>query len=89
MNPQTRNQEKFFADLIEHGFNYVELLEYTNSVGSLSFNPGTAQDAVFINFYEYTGKQQFVEKMNTFFSDKPNCIIDNSDDSTIIIAYDY
>lgn len=89
LNPQTRDQESFFADLIEHDFNYVELLEYTSSVGSLSVNPGTAQDAVFINIYEYEERQLFERRLHTFFSDKANCTVDYSGDGTIIITYDY
>ncbi len=89
LNPQTRDQEKFFADLIEHRFNCAEQFEYTNPTGSLSFAPGTAQDAVFINIYEYTESQRLEKNLNTFFSDKTNCTVDYSGDGTIVITYDY
>lgn len=89
LNPLTKDQGKFFTDLIEHDFNCVEQLEYTNSAGSLLFEPGTAQDAVFINIYEYAERQQFEERLNTFFSDKTNCSVDYCGDGTIVITYDY
>lgn len=89
LNPQTRDQEKFFADLIEHDFNCEEQLEYTNPTGSLSFAPGAAQDAVFININEYVDRQRFEESLNTFFSDKTDCVVDYDGDGTIVITYDY
>ncbi|MDE6721075.1 MAG: zinc ribbon domain-containing protein [Bacteroidaceae bacterium] len=97
LNPQTSDEEEFFADLREHDFYDVEngygnVTEYRNVVGSLSllypYNAALLL-SITITIYEDAERQRFEEKLNTFFSDKVDCTIDYRDDGSIIIAYDY
>lgn len=97
LNPQTSDEEEFFADLREHDFYDVEngygnVTEYRNVVGSLSllypYNAALLL-SITITIYEDAERQRFEEKLNTFFSDKVDCTIDYRDDGSITIAYDY
>lgn len=97
LNPQTSDEEEFFADLREHDFYDVEngygnVTEYRNVVGSLSllypYNAALLL-SITITIYEDAERQRFEEKLNIFFSDKVDCTIDYRDDGSITIAYDY
>lgn len=90
LNPETRDQKKFFDSLLSNGFTYVELMEYSNdSIGSIYYEPGTTQDVVIINIYEYDQREGYTYILNRFFSDIPNINVDYSGDGGIVVSYQH
>lgn len=90
LNPETRDQDGFFASLLANEFTYVELMEYSkDSIGSIYYEPGTTQDIVFINIYEYDQRERYTYILNSFFSDIPNINVDYSGDGGIVVSYQH
>lgn len=90
LNPDTRDFEKFYSSLKNNGFYYVELHEYCkDSIGSISFEPGSGQDVVYISIFEYDRREIFEKDAKDYFSSISNCDIDFSGDGTIVISYNF
>ncbi len=89
LNPSTRDQDKFFKSLKANGFTYVELMEYSKkSIGTISFTPGSSQDAVFIFITNKTVRDKFTQDATKYFKTKRNCSFETSEES-FTISYDY
>lgn len=92
-DPNTRNHDNFFKSLQANGFKYVELLEYVNpNVGTISFMPGSGQDAVFITIHNKNLIEKIRKEFEAYFKQKSNCNVDTGfEDSklTMTISYDY
>ena len=90
LKPETRDIEDFFSSLLSKGFINVELMEYSkDSIGSIIFEPGTAQAVVFINIYELEQRERYINTLNRFFNNTPNINIDYSGDGGIVVSYQY